>query len=60
MSEIWGLRLEEARDRFYFDLNIGLPLPPVFRMIRACQTQKTDYREITLKAVNRRSKTINC
>ena len=60
MIEFWGLRVEEVRDRFFFDLDIGLPVEQLRGMIRDCQAAANDYQELTLTAINRRGKTINC
>ncbi|MEM7590885.1 MAG: CheR family methyltransferase [Cyanobacteria bacterium P01_A01_bin.83] len=60
MNEVWGLRESEVRDRFFFDLDIGLPLEQLRNIIRTCQTGENDYQELTLKAIDRRGKTINC
>ena len=59
-TELWGLRVEEVRDRFFFDLDIGLPVEQLRGMIRSCQTGENDYQEVTLKAIDRRGKTVDC
>ena len=58
--ELWGLRVEEVRDRFFFDLDIGLPIEQLRGMIRSCQAGETDYQELTLKAIDRRGKSVDC
>ena len=60
MIELWGLRVEEVRDRFFFDLDIGLPVAELRNMIRSCQAGESDYGETTLKAIDRRGKTVDC
>ena len=60
MIELWGLRVEEVRDRFFFDLDIGLPVEQLRGMIRNCQAEENDYQELTLKAIDRRGKSIDC
>ena len=60
MVEFWGLRVEEVRDRFFFDLDIGLPVEQLRGMIRACKAENHEYQELTIKAINRRGKTIDC
>jgi two-component system, chemotaxis family, CheB/CheR fusion protein len=60
MIELWGLRVEEVRDRFFFDLDIGLPVEQLRGIIRTCQAEENDYQELTLKAIDRRGKTIDC
>jgi two-component system CheB/CheR fusion protein len=47
------------RDRFFFDLDIGLPLEQLRGIIRTCQAGKNDYQELILKAIDRRGKTID-
>ena len=46
-TELWGFRVEEVRDRFFFDLDIGLPVEKLRGMIRSCQAGETDYQELT-------------
>ena len=60
MTEFWGLRVDEVRDRFFFDLDIGLPVEQLRGMIRTCQAGENDYQELTLQAIDRRGKTIDC
>ncbi len=60
MIELWGLRVEEVRDRFFFDLDIGLPVEQLRGIIRSCQSGESDYQELTLKSIDRRGKTIDC
>lgn len=57
---LWGLQAEEVVGFFFFDLDIGLPVEELRGTIRACQSGISEYQEITLKAVNRRGKTICC
>jgi two-component system, chemotaxis family, CheB/CheR fusion protein len=60
MIEFWGLRTEEVSDRFFFDLDIGLPVEQLRGMIRTCQAGESDYQELVLKAIDRRGKNIDC
>ena len=60
MTEFWGLRSSEVENRFFFDLDIGLPVEQLRGVIRACQAGEKDYQEFSLKAINRRGKTIDC
>ena len=60
MVELWGLRAEEVRDRFFFDLDIGLPVEQLRGMIRSCQAAENDYQELILEAIERRGKSIDC
>ena len=58
--ELWGLRVEEVRDRFFFDLDIGLPVEQLRGMIRSCQAAESEYQELTIEAMDRRGKSIDC
>jgi two-component system CheB/CheR fusion protein len=58
--DLWGLQSEEVEGFFFFDLDIGLPIEELRGTIRACQSGVSEHQEITLNAVNRRGKSINC
>lgn len=59
-EELWGLRAEEAIERFFFDLDIGLPVEQLRGLIRACQIGNTEEQTTVVDAVNRRGKNIRC
>jgi len=61
MSEdLWGMRASEIMGMSLLGLDIGLPVELLIRPIRAVLDEKSNVEEITLKAINRRGKTINC
>ncbi|MFB2921672.1 CheR family methyltransferase [Aerosakkonema funiforme] len=60
VEDLWGLRTEEALGRFFFDLDIGLPVEQLRGTIRAAQLANRDEQEIILDAINRRGKNIRC
>ncbi|MBD2185263.1 CheR family methyltransferase [Aerosakkonema funiforme] len=60
VEDLWGLRAEEAMGRFFFDLDIGLPVEKLRGSIRAAQPANPDEQELILDAVNRRGKNIRC
>ncbi|MFB2878983.1 CheR family methyltransferase [Floridanema aerugineum] len=59
-EELWGLRAEEAVERFFFDLDIGLPVEQLRGLIRACQTGNSEEHTTVVNAVNRRGRNIRC
>ncbi|MFB2838550.1 CheR family methyltransferase [Floridanema evergladense] len=59
-EELWGLRAEETVERFFFDLDIGLPVEQLRGLIRACQTGNSEEQTTVVDAVNRRGKNIRC
>ncbi|HEY9613168.1 CheR family methyltransferase [Allocoleopsis sp.] len=59
-ENLWGLQAEEVLGFFFGDLEIGLPMQELWGVIRSCQSGVSEYQEITLKAINRRGKTIRC
>jgi two-component system CheB/CheR fusion protein len=59
-EELWGLRAEETVERFFFDLDIGLPLEQLRGLIRACQTGNMEEHTTVVNAVNRRGRNIRC
>ncbi|MBW4650378.1 MAG: PAS domain-containing protein [Kastovskya adunca ATA6-11-RM4] len=58
-EKLWGLRSDEAEGRFFFDLDIGLPLEQLREKIRTCQLGKATE-AVVVEAINRRGKTIHC
>ncbi|OKH39020.1 chemotaxis protein CheR [[Phormidium ambiguum] IAM M-71] len=59
-EELWGLRAEETIERFFFDLDIGLPVEQLRGLIRACQTGNMEEQTTVVDAVNRRGRNIRC
>jgi two-component system, chemotaxis family, CheB/CheR fusion protein len=58
--ELWGLREEEVDGKHLLNLDIGLPLEQIRPMLRSCLSGESEGRIATLRAVNRRGKTIQC
>lgn len=58
-EDMWGLRFDEVRGQNLLNLDIGLPLAPLVQPIRSCLAG-LDYPSVTLEAINRRGKTIEC
>ncbi|MFB2937037.1 CheR family methyltransferase [Aerosakkonemataceae cyanobacterium BLCC-F154] len=59
-EELWGLRAEETVERFFFDLDIGLPVEQLRGLIRSCQTENSEEQTTLVDAVNRRGRNIRC
>ncbi|HEX6350286.1 MAG TPA: CheR family methyltransferase [Candidatus Dormibacteraeota bacterium] len=59
-EDLWGVRLEEAVGRPISDLDIGLPLDDVVRMVREAAVDGASPQEATVAAVNRRGRNIRC
>lgn len=58
-EDLWGLRADEAQDRHFFNLDIGLPVEQLRSPIKACLGGESNQ-DTTLDAVNRRGKSIRC
>jgi two-component system, chemotaxis family, CheB/CheR fusion protein len=59
-EELWGLRANEVQGQNLLSLDIGLPVEKLKRPIRSVLADHTSRQEITLNAVNRRGKSIQC
>ncbi|MEB3336016.1 MAG: PAS domain-containing protein [Leptolyngbyaceae bacterium] len=59
-QDMWGLQVEEVEHQHFLNLDIGLPVELLRRVIRECLAGHTAFQEITLEAVNRRGKLIQC
>ncbi|ACK68899.1 MCP methyltransferase, CheR-type with PAS/PAC sensor [Gloeothece citriformis PCC 7424] len=59
-ENMWGLRADEVQEQSILSLDIGLPVEQLREPIRNCLTGTTNSQEITLEAVNRRGKRIQC
>jgi two-component system CheB/CheR fusion protein len=59
-EELWGLRADEAADRNFFSLDIGLPLKRLEAPVRRALTDGGEPQETVLPARNRRGKDIEC
>ena len=59
-EELWGLRADEVRGKNLLNLDIGLPVDLIRPPVRACLAGEVVFQEITLEAVNRRGRRIDC
>ncbi|HZM37380.1 MAG TPA: CheR family methyltransferase [Burkholderiales bacterium] len=59
-ADLWGLRAEEVVGRSFLNLDIGLPVAEVRRVVRPCLSGDEEQSEAILEAINRRGKTIQC
>jgi two-component system, chemotaxis family, CheB/CheR fusion protein len=59
-EDLWGIRADEAVNHHFLDLDIGLPVTELKPIIRAAMNDGGASHEITVRAVNRRGRTIQC
>ncbi|WP_009630292.1 CheR family methyltransferase [Synechocystis sp. PCC 7509] len=59
-EELWGLRSEEVLGQHFMNLDIGLPVEQLRQPIRNCITGEVSITEMSVAAVNRRSRAIQC
>jgi two-component system CheB/CheR fusion protein len=59
-AELWGLRSDEVDGKHLLNLDIGLPLDRVRPLLRKCLGGDAKNQVITVDAVNRRGKSIQC
>ena len=59
-EDLWGMRADEAVNRHFLNLDIGLPVAKVKPLIRATMDNGSEAHEMTLEAVNRRGRKIQC
>jgi len=59
-ENLWGLRDQEVQGESLFSLDIGLPVDQLRDVIRRCLSGDSDRLEITLDAINRRGRSIQC
>jgi two-component system, chemotaxis family, CheB/CheR fusion protein len=59
-TENWGLREEEVLERNFFTLDIGLPVETLHVPIRSCLSGDSDGERLTIAAINRRGKAMQC
>ena len=60
VEDLWGLRLDEVLGRHFLNLDIGLPVDELAQAIRACLAREAESHDLTVRATNRRGRTINC
>jgi two-component system, chemotaxis family, CheB/CheR fusion protein len=57
-EDMWGLRSDEASQKNFLNLDIGLPVEQLRAPIRACLAGEAPYVDATLDAINRRGKPV--
>jgi two-component system CheB/CheR fusion protein len=58
--DFWGVRSDEAQGTHFFGLDIGLPVGDLLGSIKTVLNDGTEQQELTVPAVNRRGKPIEC
>jgi two-component system CheB/CheR fusion protein len=59
-EELWGLRTAEVVGSRFFELDIGLPVQQLRRLVQAGLSSGAGVHDETLKSTNRRGRTILC
>jgi len=59
-EDLWGVREGEVQGQNFLALDIGLPVERLKQPVRACLGGDDGIQEVTVTAMNRRGKTINC
>jgi len=59
-EDLWGLRSDEVKGQNFLNLEIGLPTEQIRASIRASLGGDGHFDEVTVPALNRRGKAINC
>ena len=59
-EDLWGLRRDEVRGQHFMNLDIGLPVQELRRVIRQCAGGDERRTETLLKAITRRGRAIQC
>jgi two-component system, chemotaxis family, CheB/CheR fusion protein len=59
-EDLWGIRADEAVNHHFLNLDIGLPVTQLQPIIRASMNNGGKSHEVTLEAVNRRGRKIQC
>jgi two-component system CheB/CheR fusion protein len=59
-EEMWGLRASEVQRQHFLSLDIGLPVEQLVQPVRTCLLRQSESLEVTLDAVNRRGRKIQC
>jgi len=60
VEDLWGLRADEVIGQFFLNLEIGLPVEQLKGPIRSVINGEAESQDVTLEAVTRRGKTIQC
>lgn len=59
-ENLWGLRTDEALGKNFLNLEIGLPMERLAPTLLACLSGESVKQEMTVRAFNRRGKSIEC
>ncbi len=59
-QDLWGLRADEVEGQSFLNLDLGLPVEQLKGPIRRVLSGESSSQELTLHAVNRRGKPIQC
>lgn len=59
-EEMWGLPAAEVRNKNVFGLDTGLPIEQFRRGLRACLSGETELANVTVDAINRCGKPVQC
>ena len=59
-SDMWGLRFDEVQRMYFLDQDIGLPVEQLRQPLQACLKKDASHQELTLEAINRRGRSIQC
>ncbi|PWU19624.1 MAG: chemotaxis protein CheR, partial [Candidatus Rokuibacteriota bacterium] len=59
-EDLWGLRVDETRGRSILNLEIGLPVAKLADSMRACLNGSSGARELSVEAVDRRGRSMQC
>ena len=59
-EELWGLRADEVEGKHFFTLDIGLPMEALRQPLRRCLSGDSDVEPLTVDAINRRGKPVQC
>ena len=59
-EDLWGLRSDEVQGQHFLNLDIGLSVEQLRQPLLACLAREAKSVTLTLKAINRRGKAIQC
>jgi two-component system CheB/CheR fusion protein len=59
-ADLWGLRAEEVEGKSFLNLDIGLPVQELRTVVWSCLSGELDDQQVTVKARNRRGRSIQC
>jgi two-component system CheB/CheR fusion protein len=57
-EDLWGLRADEALQKNFLNLDIGLPVDQLRAPMRACLSRESEFLDVTLDATNRRGRQV--